>query len=109
MDEIVNQKTGCLKKVVEYNSMQLVGNLPPKLVELKEKEKTQQSLNKIEKFKVQKFVGGMGIKKSIQINTQKNEQTVAKIQEIMKKDRCIDIFRDAFVKNEKEANDMLRI
>lgn len=109
MDEIVNQKTGCLKKVIEYNCKNIVGNLPPKLIEQKKKEEDLKSMNKVEKFKVQKFVGGMGIKKSVQIDTQKNEQTMAKIQEIMKKERCIDIFRDAFVKNEKEANDMLRI
>ena len=32
-----------------------------------------------------------------------------KIQEICKKDKCIDLFRDAFIKKESEIYDMERI
>ena len=53
------------------------------------------------------MIGGQFKKKKI--DHRQNENKMNKIIAICKKGKCMDIFRDAFIKNENEVYDMERI
>ena len=104
ISDVINGKPGYYKRLVHYNMVKYGIPLPEKL----KKDKSIQQIEvkpKVEQIEVKR----PGKTKVVVIDHQKNQNNANKIKELMRKNKCIDIFRDSFIKHPNEVHDMERI